>query len=161
MLDSPRCGKRGPAPSWKLGSTRAIRVPIVLADALLNLARRIDRGEVALVDTLVIESNKQVSRQSVDPIDASVLTKFESDHKKQSLEEQIKEKQALAATSAEFQARCAEFQARCAEFQATCNALQSIHANSQSICTEALAIRTEAQASYAKARTLYIDKVKR
>ena len=154
MLDSPRCGKRGPAPSWKLGSTRAIRVPIVLADALLNLARRIDRGEVALVDTLVIESNKQVSRQSVDPIDASVLTKFESDHKKQSLEEQIKEKQALAATSAEFQARCAEF-------QATCNALQSIHANSQSICTEALATRTEAQASYAKARTLYIDKVKR
>ena len=148
MLDSPRRGKRGPAPSWKLGSTRAIRVPIVLADALLNLARRIDSGEVTLVDTLLIESHKQVSPQSVDSINASVLTKFESDDEKQTLEEQNKEKQALAA-------RRAELQARCAELQAKCNDLQSIRTEAQAIRTEAQAIRTEAQASSAKARTLY------
>ncbi|BAZ24639.1 hypothetical protein NIES4073_55350 [Kalymmatonema gypsitolerans NIES-4073] len=61
MLDSPRRGKRGPAPSWKLGRTRAIRVPIILADALLNLARQIDNGEVTLADAFSTKSDKQVS----------------------------------------------------------------------------------------------------
>ncbi len=50
MLNSSRPGKRGPAPSWRLGTTRTIRVPIVLADVLLKLARQIDNGEVTLVD---------------------------------------------------------------------------------------------------------------
>lgn len=74
MSDSPQRGKRGPAPSWKLGSTRAIRVPIVLADALLNLARRIDSGELTLVDAVLPESDKPAP---------SVLTEFESDDEKQ------------------------------------------------------------------------------
>ena len=62
MSTNPRRGKRGPAPSWKLGSTRAIRVPIVLADTLLNLARRIDNGEVALVDAVLTKSDKHDSK---------------------------------------------------------------------------------------------------
>ncbi|MBW4591725.1 MAG: hypothetical protein KME46_02060 [Brasilonema angustatum HA4187-MV1] len=61
MLNTPQRGKRGPAPSWKLGRTRAIRVPIVLADALLELARKIDNGEKPLINTLVTESDKQVA----------------------------------------------------------------------------------------------------
>ncbi|BAY46464.1 hypothetical protein SAMD00079811_40760 [Scytonema sp. HK-05] len=60
MLDSPPRGKRGPAPSWKLGRTRAIRVPIILADALLSLARQIDNGEVSLADAFPTKSDKQV-----------------------------------------------------------------------------------------------------
>lgn len=95
MSDTPQRGKRGPAPSWKLGSTRAIRVPIVLADALLNLARRIDSGEVTLVDAVLPESDKPAP---------SVLTEFDSDDEQQILEEQTKEKRALAARRAEFQA---------------------------------------------------------
>lgn len=60
MLDSLPRGKRGPAPSWKLGRTRAIRVPIILADALLCLARQIDNGEVTLADAFPTKSHKQV-----------------------------------------------------------------------------------------------------
>ena len=61
MLDSPQRGKRGPAPSWKLGRTRAIRVPIILADALLSLARQIDNSEVTLAGAFPTKSDKQVS----------------------------------------------------------------------------------------------------
>lgn len=60
MLDSPPRGKRGPAPSWKLGRTRAIRVPIILADALLSLARQIDNGEVSLADVFPTKSDEKV-----------------------------------------------------------------------------------------------------
>ncbi len=35
----------GPKPSWRLGKTKAIRVPIAIADALLAIARRMDREE--------------------------------------------------------------------------------------------------------------------
>ena len=109
MSDSPRRGKRGPAPSWKLGSTRAIRVPIVLADALLNLARRIDNGEVTLVDAVLTESDKQQNRKSVAPID----------DEKHTLEEQTKEQRTLAATRAAAQASFAAAQASFAAAQAS------------------------------------------
>ena len=35
----------GPKPSWRLGKTKAIRVPISIADALQAIARRMDREE--------------------------------------------------------------------------------------------------------------------
>ena len=35
----------GPKPSWKLGKTKAIRVPTAIADAVLAIARRMDREE--------------------------------------------------------------------------------------------------------------------
>ncbi|NEP09114.1 MAG: hypothetical protein F6K14_02465 [Symploca sp. SIO2C1] len=38
-------GSRGPAPNWNLGRTKTIRVPIAIADQLLKIARKIDRGE--------------------------------------------------------------------------------------------------------------------
>ncbi len=47
MADDPtKRGKRGPAPSWNLGRTRSIRVPIAVADLLLSVARRLDNGEL-------------------------------------------------------------------------------------------------------------------
>lgn len=73
MSDSSRRGKRGPAPSWKLGRTSVIRVPMVLANALLNLARRIDNGEVTLVDTYLTESDKQVSQVHANQNDIEFL----------------------------------------------------------------------------------------
>ncbi|WP_017318285.1 hypothetical protein [Mastigocladopsis repens] len=85
MLESPRCGKRGPAPSWKLGSTRAIRVPIVLADALLNLARRIDNGEVTLADAFLTKSEQQISCVLVAQNEDEKDTDEERNQKKQAL----------------------------------------------------------------------------
>ena len=42
----PRGGRRSTTwkPTWKHGKTRTIRVPIVLADSILNLARILDEG---------------------------------------------------------------------------------------------------------------------
>jgi hypothetical protein len=43
----PRGGKRegsGPKPTWKSGRTKTIRVPEVLADQVLDIARRLDEG---------------------------------------------------------------------------------------------------------------------
>jgi hypothetical protein len=103
-------------------------VPIVLADALLNLARRIDSGEVALVDAVLPESDKPAP---------SVLTEFESDDEKQILEEQTKEKRALAA-------RRAEFQAISTKFQASRNTYLVIHKNATIACEQAQIIRENA-----------------
>lgn len=50
----PRGGARtnsGPRPSWKHGKTTTIRVPIVLADKLLEIARALDENEDFEVDT--------------------------------------------------------------------------------------------------------------
>jgi hypothetical protein len=44
----PRGGKRegsGPKSNWKNGKTKTIRVPISLADDILNIARRLDRQQ--------------------------------------------------------------------------------------------------------------------
>jgi hypothetical protein len=45
MTDDIQRGSRGPAPNWNLGRTRTIRVPIAIADQLMEIARRIDSGE--------------------------------------------------------------------------------------------------------------------
>jgi hypothetical protein len=45
----PRGGKRegsGPKPTWKSGRTRTIRVPEVLADQILDIARLLDEGSL-------------------------------------------------------------------------------------------------------------------
>lgn len=50
----PKGGARpnsGPRPSWKHGKTTTIRVPIVLADKLLEIARALDENEDFEVDT--------------------------------------------------------------------------------------------------------------
>jgi hypothetical protein len=44
----PRGGARensGRKPKWNLGETKAIRVPIAIADTLLDIAKRMDNGE--------------------------------------------------------------------------------------------------------------------
>lgn len=45
----PRGGKRqgaGAKSNWKHGKTKTIRVPVSLADAILDIARKLDEGEV-------------------------------------------------------------------------------------------------------------------
>lgn len=44
----PRGGARensGRKPKWNLGATKAIRIPVAIADTILEIARRIDEGE--------------------------------------------------------------------------------------------------------------------
>ena len=44
----PRGGARensGRKPKWNLGETKAIRVPVAIADTILEIARRLDEGE--------------------------------------------------------------------------------------------------------------------
>lgn len=50
----PRGGKRpgaGSKPTWKHGKTKTIRVPIALADEILEFARKLDEGNVIEHDT--------------------------------------------------------------------------------------------------------------
>jgi hypothetical protein len=44
----PRGGARensGRKPKWNLGETKAVRVPVAIADTILEIARRLDDGE--------------------------------------------------------------------------------------------------------------------
>ncbi len=54
----PRGGRRSTTwkPTWKHGKTRTIRVPIVLADSILNLARILDEGKEVPKNCLVTET---------------------------------------------------------------------------------------------------------
>jgi hypothetical protein len=45
MKNNIQRGSRGPAPNWNLGRTKTIRVPIAIAEQLLEIARKMDRGE--------------------------------------------------------------------------------------------------------------------
>ncbi len=59
MEEEIKRGSRGPAPNWNLGRTRSIRVPIVLADKLLRIARQLDRGEAVDTSVKLTESEAQ------------------------------------------------------------------------------------------------------
>jgi len=68
----PRGGARpnsGPSPIWKHGKTKTIRVPIALADRLLEVARNMDEQLDSEPDTSSIE---QVLRQCSDEVAAQV-----------------------------------------------------------------------------------------
>jgi len=55
----PRGGRRdgaGGSSTWNQGKTKTIRVPIALADQLLEVARAMDNGEVFTANSSVIES---------------------------------------------------------------------------------------------------------
>lgn len=57
----PRGGARpnsGPQPHWKHGKTKTIRVPIVLADRLLELARELDEVGENEFDTSSIKKQE-------------------------------------------------------------------------------------------------------
>jgi hypothetical protein len=44
----PRGGARensGRKPKWNLGETKAVRIPLAIADTILEVAKRIDEGE--------------------------------------------------------------------------------------------------------------------
>lgn len=59
MADNTERGSRGPAPQWNLGRTRTIRVPIAIAEQLLEIARRIDSGEAAELGVLLTKEDRQ------------------------------------------------------------------------------------------------------
>lgn len=77
----PRGGKRsgaGRRSSWPSGwgreQTKLIRVPIALADELLDIARRLDAGE-----SIRFEPSQQLSLSSVQVISSQPLTPVESE----------------------------------------------------------------------------------
>lgn len=59
MTDSIDRGSRGPAPQWKLGRTRTIRVPIAIADRLIELARKLDNSEPIGSDVHLTKEDRQ------------------------------------------------------------------------------------------------------
>ncbi len=62
MTDDTKRGSRGPAPKWKLGRTRTIRVPIAIADQLVKVAQKVDEGEVNLETVLTKEDRQELSK---------------------------------------------------------------------------------------------------
>jgi len=65
MTDDIQRGSRGPAPSWNLGRTRTIRVPIAIADQLVEIARKMDRGEP--IETSVLFAREELQELSKSP----------------------------------------------------------------------------------------------
>ena len=59
----PRGGRRSTTwkPTWKHGKTRTIRVPIVLADSILDLARILDENKEFSEDSLVTGNIKEAA----------------------------------------------------------------------------------------------------
>lgn len=66
----PRGGARensGRKPKWNLGETKAIRVPLAIADLLLEIARRIDEGET--LESILAQSEANILKlSSVDQL---------------------------------------------------------------------------------------------
>ncbi len=62
----PRGGRRSTTwkPTWKHGKTRTIRVPIVLAESILNLARILDEGKEVSEDSLVTGKREETTNPS-------------------------------------------------------------------------------------------------
>lgn len=71
MTDESQRGSRGPAPSWNLGRTRTIRVPIMIADQLVEIARKMDRGEPVESSVLFARGELQELSKSPQPADCS------------------------------------------------------------------------------------------
>jgi len=59
----PRGGRRSTTwkPTWNHGKTRTIRVPIVLAESILNLARILDEGKEVSKDSLVTGNIEEIA----------------------------------------------------------------------------------------------------
>lgn len=58
MTEKIQRGSRGPAPHWNLGRTKTIRVPIAIADQLIQIARQLDRGEPLEPEKLFTKEDK-------------------------------------------------------------------------------------------------------
>ncbi len=67
MTDDIQRGSRGPAPSWNLGRTRTIRVPIAIADQLVEIARKMDRDEPIEAGVLFAREELQELSKSPQP----------------------------------------------------------------------------------------------
>ncbi|MDJ0727192.1 MAG: hypothetical protein QNJ38_18995 [Prochloraceae cyanobacterium] len=75
----PRGGRRSTTwkPTWKHGKTRTIRVPIVLADSILDLARILDEGKEVPVDSFVT-GNVEVQDSLVTDKNGDTVQKLDS-----------------------------------------------------------------------------------
>jgi hypothetical protein len=67
MTDDNQRGSRGPAPNWNLGRTKTIRVPIAIADELMDLARKIDSGEPVEPEMLLTKEDREQLYKSPQP----------------------------------------------------------------------------------------------
>lgn len=63
----PRGGLRSTSwkPTWKHGATRTIRVPIALADRVLEIAKALDEGQEAMGNSLVTGNVLESARLDV------------------------------------------------------------------------------------------------
>ncbi|MGF1487527.1 MAG: hypothetical protein ACFBSE_10600 [Prochloraceae cyanobacterium] len=76
----PRGGRRSTTwkPTWKHGKTRTIRVPIVLAESILNLARILDEGKEVPEHSLVT-GNKEIQERLVTDNNNDPVQKLDSE----------------------------------------------------------------------------------
>lgn len=104
MTDGIERGSRGPAPQWKLGRTRTIRVPIAIAEQLMEIARKIDSGEAEEGVILTKEDRQELSKSpwmancpANDELAGQGLYKGKKvkDDRRQALEQQIQRWQTL------------------------------------------------------------------
>ena len=71
MTNNIQRGSRGPAPNWNLGRTKTIRVPIALADKLIEIARKIDRGESIEPEMLLTKQDHEILSKSSHSADCA------------------------------------------------------------------------------------------
>lgn len=67
----PRGGARensGRKPKWNLGETKAIRIPVAIADTILEIARRMDEGE-KLESIIIPKSDAKATQSSSDGLE--------------------------------------------------------------------------------------------
>ncbi|MGB7442531.1 MAG: hypothetical protein WA919_15815 [Coleofasciculaceae cyanobacterium] len=61
----PRGGYRensGRKPKWNLGETKAVRIPVAIADTIMEIAKRLDEGEKA--ESVIIPKSEVKPHQS-------------------------------------------------------------------------------------------------
>ncbi|NEP35075.1 MULTISPECIES: hypothetical protein [unclassified Moorena] len=69
----PRGGYRensGRKPKWNLGQTKAVRIPVVIADTILEVAKRLDDGE-SIESVIIPKSETTQLSQWTEEIGAS------------------------------------------------------------------------------------------
>ncbi|NEO38158.1 MAG: hypothetical protein F6J90_18210 [Moorea sp. SIOASIH] len=69
----PRGGYRensGRKPKWNLGQTKAVRIPVVIADTILEVAKRLDEGE-SIESVIIPKSETTQLSQLTEEIGAS------------------------------------------------------------------------------------------
>jgi hypothetical protein len=73
-------------PAWNLGKTKVIRVPEVIADELMEIARHLDNGQICLLQDKKILDNSLVTDNNINSSNSHV-----TDNKLNALITELKE----------------------------------------------------------------------